>query len=638
MDTTSCNPKPPFVKLEDMGQAAVLNYQMPQESTYPASGLVSLQVPNAFFKKSEVTQTTSPSWDLIDELRKRDFNEIRQAVLNQDNLILGTPILEQNLRLEAVRIRNLSNNTLLDQIKEKTSSRRVLEQEKLTTDITETDLIKTRIPRTEVLNPQPLKGGIKKEDMLAAVKSFHLNENVIAQQISQGLMPISITRLSKQNEIKFIPKPKRAEPQISLVLHYKMSSFLGDYGAGQTIKTINLLPGESIKATIRSYVHNESVQAQSQNVLDSFSEYSADELQNTLESITKSSSSHSASSSSNVDSEWNAGGKASLNLGIFSIGGGGGGKGSSNKASSVNSVIQQQTNNLISAVDHHVSGSNSERNISINTETMSTSTTETEELLTRHYHNPNQSCTANYVFRQLLQEYITITFLEDVSIQYYNGFPESRRVVQLSELDLLLEEVLVDEKAMTEVRNQIYRALCNIKDYQQQTVGFIEKVQEELKNCIDTKDRTEVITYIRKKVGLSQTAEGFTVPGIIMNVKKRTLRTDSVVADTLLGQGQALDCYNQRVQSESVKSAELRNTLKEISTKAAEQRNLIALEQWQQEKAQLIQAIEYISQIDDPVERAKLFQNIIPDYCGMPEYNCTYSGDCQCKNNPTEEA
>jgi hypothetical protein len=38
------------------------------------------------------------------------------------------------------------------------------------------------------------------------------------------------------------------------------------------------------------------------------------------------------------------------------------------------------------------------------------------------------------------------------------------------------------------------------------------------------------------------------VPGIILEVNKNTLRTDSLIVDALLGQGEALDCYSMKVQ------------------------------------------------------------------------------------------
>lgn len=43
MDTSSCIPITPFVKLEEDGQASILNYNLPQETTYNAISYVGLK-------------------------------------------------------------------------------------------------------------------------------------------------------------------------------------------------------------------------------------------------------------------------------------------------------------------------------------------------------------------------------------------------------------------------------------------------------------------------------------------------------------------------------------------------------------------------------------------------------------------
>ena len=53
--------------------------------------------------------------------------------------------------------------------------------------------------------------------------------------------------------------------------------------------------------------------------------------------------------------------------------------------------------------------------------------------------NPNQSRVLNFVFRQLLQEYVTIMYLSNVKIGFSNGHPESQVIVPIEKLDELLE-------------------------------------------------------------------------------------------------------------------------------------------------------------------------------------------------------
>ena len=52
MSTTpiSCISKEPFTKLEESGSASILNYNLPQQTTYPACGVVMLDITEDAFK------------------------------------------------------------------------------------------------------------------------------------------------------------------------------------------------------------------------------------------------------------------------------------------------------------------------------------------------------------------------------------------------------------------------------------------------------------------------------------------------------------------------------------------------------------------------------------------------------------
>ena len=67
------------------------------------------------------------------------------------------------------------------------------------------------------------------------------------------------------------------------------------------------------------------------------------------------------------------------------------------------------------------------------------------------------------------------------------------------------------------------------------------------------------MTYVRKRKDLVQSYGDKTVNGIILNVTQRVLRTPSVIIDALLGQGEALDCYNEELQEAAVIAAQLAN-------------------------------------------------------------------------------
>ena len=94
-----------------------------------------------------------------------------------------------------------------------------------------------------------------------------------------------------------------------LIEHYKVCAYLGDYGAGKTVRTFSLLPGERTTISVKSYRDktssytkssttnsNEytstyyeddevSTSVKSENILDSYSQYSADQLQSQIQTI-----------------------------------------------------------------------------------------------------------------------------------------------------------------------------------------------------------------------------------------------------------------------------------------------------------------------------------------------------------------
>lgn len=131
---------------------------------------------------------------------------------------------------------------------------------------------------------------------------------------------------------------------------------------------------------------------------------------------------------------------------------------------------------------------------------------------------------------------------------------------------------------------------------------FAESVtDDEYGNCLGSPDDTKTITYWRKIAGLKDSyptdAPTYTVPGIILNVKHRVLPTDSVIVDALLGQGEALDCYNKNMQSAATHSANLDNLMK------------------QEEVNKVKKGIEVVEAQTTPVEKADAFKKIFGTCC-----------------------
>jgi len=543
----SCTPQEPFVKLQPNGQAAILDYNLPQATSYRAVGYIDLGIASEKFNESASTKPVNNFWDELGEV----------------DLITATIKIEDDL-LQASLKPTIDNASLLKNF----------------------DAV------SEVVN------GENTSRMIGQVR-----EDTIANQIVKRRRPQLYRNLFGRTLTRFIHEPAKVEPKIIIAFTYKMSSYLGDYGAGRTLKTFSLLPGERTTISIRNFTHIEEIKKRTESVLDSFSESSATELQSMIDTEVTAGSATSTSKTRAFDNS--AEGSASLNLGFFKIGGGGGG--SSSGSSTVNSSVEQQVSILTNATDTQVSKADSLREIEVNTDTTSTQLSETESTTIRELKNINLSRVLNFVFRQLLQEFITITYLDDVSIIFSNGYPESTQRVKLSDLDNLLNSVIVNEHENIEtVRNAIYENLCSIYDYEGTRTSFVEQVEEELVNCI-TGGEGSTQSYVRKKKGISQTYEGFTVPGIIINTTKRVVRTSAVVVDALLGQGEALDCYNQKLQDAATLNATLEND-------------------------RITQMIEVINSISDPVQKAEMYKKVFGECCDVLQSCCC--GKCSETTGP----
>jgi hypothetical protein len=239
------------------------------------------------------------------------------------------------------------------------------------------------------------------------------------------------------------------------------------------------------------------------------------------------------------------------------------------------------------------------------------SKTEQDEILTvRKLENINRSRVLNFVFRQMLQEYISILYLNDVRLVFSNGYKESIVQFKISSLQGFLDKFIIADKR-AEVKKAILLHFCNVSDYQDIKHSFLEKVIEEYDDC-DSGTPDATYTYYRKKSGLTQTyttgSFEFTVPGIILSVTNHMLKTDSVLCDALLGQGEALDCYNNRLQEASADQAELKNERYELETARISEKMLAEINK-------VTTALNAINAIVDPIEQAQAFRDIFGECC-----------------------
>jgi hypothetical protein len=427
-------------------------------------------------------------------------------------------------------------------------------------------------------------------------------------ELAKTSMPVITTNLAGHNVIAFRPKPDTSKPlvpEITVIEHYRVNTYLGRYGAGETVKTFSLLPGEKTTISVKTYKQTVSNKKDVQNVLDSFSDESASDLETIAE---KESNTHTKNSTTK---EKEVSGGLSLPIPSTPI------TATANASfkSTVNSEREESVKTLNRALSKQTQKSVSNRKVEVNTETSITSTESEESSLTRVLENTNKSRTLNFVFRQLNQELVTITYLDDVTFIFTNGYEEKKKVTKIDGLYNMLLEVFTNSSDALAVFTDIINQLGNVYDYEDATnpKSFLEKYTE---NIYDFFNHTPGSPWpptvgspltsfarFRKDPNLSSSytpysgANPITVKGIIKNVTHRVLPTDSVIVDSLLGQGEALDCFNLKLQDATVLESELSNDVTQ-------------------------QKLDIINDITDPAEKAALYKKVFTDCCDVPQSGC----------------
>jgi hypothetical protein len=414
--------------------------------------------------------------------------------------------------------------------------------------------------------------------------------DVIASKFKDGYRGRIIRKFNGFIEIEFYKTTEFApDPKIFIEYDLMLCSYLGDYGAGKTVGTFSLLPGEKTTISMRTYLDSSISRNRAENIIDSASESSANSFEKTIQDQNGMQGDTSSSHSESDD------GSASYSIPfILTVGGG---AGSSNSAEHHVSTI---TAHVESSVESHINQSNKYREVNINSSSSQSVSSGQETSIVRELENVNLSRTLNFVFRQLLQEYIVLLSLRNIRFGFGNGNPSSNRLVLSQSLKDLLG-TLVKPQFVQPIYEQIIQQVSFILNYNEDQKRFFECRQFDTQptDCCDGThtDGKSTCLWLRVK-GLTDTFENFTVPGVILSAKRHVLKTPSVIVDSLLGQGEALDCYNMNTQQQAVITQQLNNQ-------------------------KLSQAIDIIDGFATNDDKAKFYKKVFGDCCDVPQSGCS---------------
>jgi len=347
--------------------------------------------------------------------------------------------------------------------------------------------------------------------------------------------------------------------RLLLIEKISLTSYLGNFGAGRLVKTFSLLPGEQTVISVDSYTKDETTAKTASSILDSTATDCAADFEDTVnnENDAKQSSADatSASISADVGASWGWG-HADIKAGY---------------TDAANSSREDMAKTVTDSLAKHTSKASSNRTVSVNTDFSQTTSTGTTTDTTRTLKNINVSRVLNFVFRQMTQEHTVFVHLTDAALGYYaldllldaNGDPQTGPdggpLTQETFTEYSLPEIATFAQtnltgpAETTLLPNILNVLSSIPDY----TGTQRSLVEQVTPVGADGTPQPSAAYLRVKPNLTSTypATGtpqYTLPGIILDVATCVMRTDQLLCDALLGEGDALDSYSHALQDVAI--------------------------------------------------------------------------------------
>ncbi len=347
------------------------------------------------------------------------------------------------------------------------------------------------------------------------------------------------------------------EPSLFLVEKLAISSFLGDYGMGRTVRTFTLLPGETTSIRIKTWQSTEESRKQASSIIDSHEQEAQTRFQSEVQSETTDKKTRSS------EEKWSVEAEASASWGWGSA------KVSGSASGDYQSGREQFSKQVSSAVGEHAAKASSKRQLSVTSESETKTTAGEESVIERTIENVNVRRVLNFVFRELNQQYSTVLHLTDIQVAFTNRRSNSWHIVPVSGLRGLLAELLnAPQDRRDQIASLILKLAGTVIDGQGASVRTLDAIHyDTLTDSITTgpvtMDATGMPTpptevdYYRFKPGSlgGQTA----VDGVLLSEQTIVMRTDSVLVEALLGESDALDEFAMEVQQASATAQTLAN-------------------------------------------------------------------------------
>lgn len=403
------------------------------------------------------------------------------------------------------------------------------------------------------------------DDASSATVDFH---DAVLQSV-EGIVDIPTSTWGGGTTTTPIDVNEPPQPRFLIIQVIGISSFLGDYGLGRTVKTFTLLPGETTTISTRTWrATSESIELAS-SIIDSYTESASERFADTVMTETTDTATQAKTENWHAEAEV----KGSFGFGSASVSGGGGGEYSSGTEEFAKAVDE--------SVSEHSAESSAQRENTVTSNSERSESTEDEEVIERTISNINVRRVLNFTFRELNQVYLARTHLKEVRIAFSNGNEGSWREEPVSGMRKLVAEVL-DPKFVEPMCQDLLRSIATVFDINGLPVPVLEQVtlnpcgtaatvQEAKpdKQCNYAAPTADGRLYYRFKRGpLAQDpSDTHRVDGVLLREREVVMATDSVVVEALLGQSDALDDYSRDLQVEAIREKQLANQREALAQK-----------------------------------------------------------------------
>lgn len=224
----------PMIKLEPGGVAPILSYNVPESTSYSGRNYIEIEIPLDHF---DAETCKKPEKTLRDFVKDLDHATVKDKVIQAMKTGFYDPVLFRNIKMPAVYA-------------------------------------------SAVISPNP---GFAINSSVPLSNNFaNIDPDIVAARMLNGERLVIYTSNYGDMQYRFVVERVLARPRLLLIESYRLSSYLGNYGAGRNIKTFSLLPGEKTKISVKSYTRKTEDAKSASSIFDSFTQESSNAFDNSV--------------------------------------------------------------------------------------------------------------------------------------------------------------------------------------------------------------------------------------------------------------------------------------------------------------------------------------------------------------------